>query len=462
MMNRLDYIFKPNSIAIIGASDNRQKIGFRYVSHIKEGGYRGKIYPINPKGGEILGLKVYPNLDSIEEEVDSVVVLTGAVTVPQVMKDCVRKGVKGAILVTAGFSEIGEEGKRLEAEVLKILRSGGMRAVGPNCLGIANLEIGLNATAIPFLPKEKGPMGIISQSGSTLELIFSWTWERGIYLNKVVSTGNEADLKLTDYFEYFSNDPEIKVIMLYIEGIDEQEGRRFIKLANETTPRKPVVALKAGRTSAGRKAIETHTGAMGGRSEIYSTVFYQCGIIEARSYEELFDFGLAFSAGRIPKGDRVAIMGPGGPGINTADACEEAGIHVTEFSPQTTKKIKEMLPDFVATVKNPLDMTISSSMEQRERVYEALLEDEYYDGAIFLSPAIFHMKRFSEIIPRLYANSSRPLLIGSIISLVLPEMWEGARAFGKAGIPFYPSPERAARAYSALVKYGKYLRSLKN
>jgi acyl-CoA synthetase (NDP forming) len=461
-MRNLDYIFRPESIAIVGASDNPEKIGFRYVSHIKEGGYRGRIYPLNPKGGAILGLKVYPDLDAIEDKVDLAIILTGAATVPPIMQDCLRKGVKGVVLIPAGFSETGEKGEKLEAQILEISRKGGIRVVGPNCLGIVNTGVGLNATAIPFVPLKRGNMGFISQSGSSLELLFSWTLERGIYFNKVVSSGNEADLKLTDYLEYFGNDPEIKVIMLYIEGLDQENGRRFLELASETTRKKPLVALKSGRTSAGGEAIKTHTGALGGRPEIYSAVFRQFGIIEAKTYEELFDYGLAFSAGRIPRGNKAAILGPGGPGVNAADTCEEIGVKVGKFSPRTTDKLKDMLPDFIATAKNPLDLSISATMDKREKFYEALLEDEMSDGAIFLTSAVFYMKKFTEIMKRLYSTSSKPLLIGAIMSTVLPEMLESAKALGEAGIPFYPAPERAARAYSALVTYGRYLNNFKD
>ncbi|MFH1489396.1 MAG: CoA-binding protein [Pseudomonadota bacterium] len=459
-MHRLDYIFRPRSIAVVGASDNPGKIGFRYVSHIKEGGYPGKIYPLNPRGGDILGMKVYPNLDAIDDAVDMAVILTGAATVPHIMQDCVRKGVKGVVLITAGFSETGEQGKRLETEVLEIARQGGIRVVGPNCLGVVNTGMGLNCTAIPFVPRKKGNMGFISQSGSSLELLFSWTLERGIYFNKVVSSGNEADLKLNDYLDYFADDPEIEVIMLYIEGLDRENGRRFLDLASRTSRKKPIVALKSGRTRAGAEAIKTHTGALGGRPEIYSALFRQCGITEAKTYEALFDYGLAFSGGRLPRGNRVAILGPGGPGVNAADTCEESGVKVGEFSPRTREKLKGMMPGFMAAVKNPLDLSISAAMDQREKFYEALLEDETCDGAIFLTSAIFYMKKFTEIMKRLYAGSSRPLLIGAIMSTVLPEMLESARTLGEAGIPFYPSPERAAGAYAALVRRSDFLRKL--
>ena len=257
-------------------------------------------------------------------------------------------------------------------------------------------------------------------------------------------------------------DPEIRVIMLYIEGIGPEEGRKFLELAAETTRKKPIVALKSGRTSAGGEAIRTHTGAIGGRPEIYSAVFRQFGIIEARNYEELFDYGLAFSAGRIPVGNKAAILGPGGPGVNAADTCEESGVRVGKFSSRTTESLKDMLPDFIAAVKNPLDLSISAAMDKREKFYEALLDDEASDGAIFLTSAIFYMKKFTEIMKRLYARTRKPVLIGAIMSTVLPEMLESARALGKAGIPFYPAPERAARAYAALVKYGNYLKKLKD
>ena len=460
-VNELDYILKPRSVAIIGATSNPKKYGFQFVNYVKGHGFRGKIYPINPKGGEVLGLKMYPDLDSIEDEVDLAVILTAAHTVPQIIQDCARKGVRGVIIITAGFSESGETGRKLEEEVVETARSKGIRIVGPNCLGVVNLELGLNATACAVVPKQKGSLGFISQSGSSLEFLFSLSEERGIYFNKVVSSGNEADLTLVDYFEYFSQDPDTNVIMMYIEGIDEKDGRRFIELAKETTPKKPVVALKVGRTSIGEKAISTHTAALVGNAELYSAVFQQYGIIQAKTFEELFDFGLAFSGGRVPMGDRVAIMGPGGPIISSADVLGEEGASIPEFSRQTVEKFKKIVPSFMVGLKNPLDITPSLPMDERERVYMTLLEDEDTDGAIILTSALFYMKKFSEIIPRVYEKSSKPVVVGSIMSMTLPEIHETAKTLGHAGIPFYPSPERAAKAYSALVRYGEYIKNLK-
>ena len=456
----IDLIFKPKSIAIVGATNNPKKYGYQFVNFVKGQGYTGKIYPINPKGGEVLGLKIYPSLDSIDDEVDLAVILTAADTVPQAIQQCGKKGVKGVIIISAGFSESGRDGKELEEEIVAIARFHGIRIVGPNCLGVVNLEIGLNATACAVVPKQKGSMGFISQSGSSLELLFSLSEERGIYFNKVVSSGNEADLNLIDYFEYFSQDPNINVIMMYIEGIGKKGGQAFIELAKATTPHKPVVALKVGRTAVGERAISTHTGALVGRAELYSAVFKQCGIIEAKTYEELFDYGLAFSAGRIPVGDRVAIMGPGGPGISTADILAEEGVLIPEFSEQTKVNFRQIVPSFMAGLRNPLDITPSFPMDERETLYRMLLEDENTDGAIILTSALFYMKKFSEIIPRVYTQSRKPLLVGSIMSMTVPEIHETAKTLGKVGIPFYPSPERAAKAYSVLMRYGKYVRNL--
>ena len=446
---------------IVGATGNPRKYGFQFVNYVKGHGFKGKIYLINPKGGEVLGLKMYPDFDSINGAVDLAVILTAAHTVPQVIQQCAKKGVKGVIVISAGFSEAGEDGKRLEEEIVRIARSNGIRIVGPNCLGVANLEIGLNATACAVVPKPKGSLGFISQSGSSLELLFSLSEERGIYFNKVVSSGNEADLTLVDYFDYFSQDPDINVIMMYVEGIDEKDGRRFIEVAQETTSRKPVVVLKVGRTSVGEKAISTHTGAMVGKVESYRAVFRQCGIIEAHTFEELFDYGLAFSSKRVPMGDRVAIIGPGGPIISTADILAEEGLHIPEFSSKTIESFKRIVPSYMVGLRNPLDITPSIPMDEREQVYSTVLEDEGTDGAIILTSALFYMKRFSEIIPRVYSKSSKPVFVGSIMSMVLPEIHDAAKTLGKAGIPCFPSPERAAKAYATLARYSRYLKNLK-
>lgn len=458
--SELDFIFRPRSIAVIGATNNPIKLGFQFVSYMKEQGYAGEIYPINPKGGEILGLKIYPSLDLVENEVDLVLILAAADTVPQIIRECAQKGVRGVIITSAGFGESGTDGKKLEEEVIKIAQSRGIRIVGPNCMGIMNLEIGLNAAALSGIPKQKGSLGFISQSGSGLEFLFSLSGERGVYFNKAVSSGNEADLNLVDYFEYFSKDSNINVIMMYIEGIREDIGRKFIALGKETTPRKPVVVLKAGRTSVGERAISTHTGALVGKAELYSAVCKQCGIIEANSFEELFDFGLAFSGGRIPAGNRAAVMGAGGPTISISDVLTQEGIIIPRFSQQTLSRLQVLIPSFVKGLENPLDIPLSLPMDEREKVYKVLLEDENTDGLIIHTAKPFFLKKFSEIICRVYSQSCKPLLVGSILSMAVPELHDAAGTLGKIGVTLYPSPERAAKAYSALVRYRKYLRNV--
>ncbi len=459
-MHLLDYIFKPRALAVIGASSNPGKFGFQFIKYVTGHPFSGKIYPVNPSGGEVFGRKIYPDIRSVDGEIDLAIILTPAHTVLETIKQCADKGVKGIILVTAGFGETGKEGKRLEEEVVSLTHSRGIRMVGPNCIGALNLEIGLNASGISVAPTGVGSMGLISQSGSSLEMLFSLSRERSGYFNKAVSCGNQADLTICDYLEYFADDPNINVIMMYIEGIDQKEGRRFIDLARETVPKKPVVVLKVGRSPVATRVISSHTGSMVGSVESYRAVFRQYGIIEALSFEELFDFGLAFSKGRIPQSNRVALLGPGGPTVSGADVLTEDGIELPEFSSETLASINRVSPSFVAGTKNPLDPTPAFPIDKRHHLFRALMNDENTDGAIICTFAAWYMKKFSETIPSIYAESTKPLLLGSIMSMTIPEVYDAAKVVGEAGIPFFPSPERAAKAYAALVRYSCFKRGL--
>jgi acyl-CoA synthetase (NDP forming) len=353
----LKHVLAPRSIAVVGASNNPQKTGYFYMEKLLQAGYKGQIYPVHPQQSEILGLPAYPNLAAVPGEVDLAYVVVPGEAVIQVMRDCIAKGSKAALVVSAGFSEVAdEEGKRRARELQELLDAGrGTRVIGPNCMGLYNAALGLTFHDAPI---KEGKIGVIAQSGSiTVDIIKS-----GVYHNLGfsvgVSSGNEMDLNLCDYLEYFAADPATGIIAAYVEGI--KEGQRFVRLAGEITPKKPIIIWKGGRTEAGARAASSHTGSLAGERRIYSAAFRQAGVVPATGLPELTAFLQAFSMLERPAGNGVCIVtGPGGPGVAISDACNEAGLSVPALSEATRQSLSRLLPSFAGT-RNPIDITMAS------------------------------------------------------------------------------------------------------
>ncbi len=347
--------FYPRSVAIVGVSDTERSWGRRQMDSLLKFGYGGKLYPVNPRGGEFFGLKSYPSVSDIPDDIDLAIIAIPARGVPAVVEECLGKGIKAVEVLSAGFNEVGEEGRKLEAELVSLARRG-ISIVGPNCFGVHCSESGI--TTIPganVFTREKGTVGLVSQSGQWTDMIPLQAKGLGIRFGKVVSYGNACDLNEADFLEYLGEDPETGIIVAYIEGA--RDGRRLLEVVRRTTKTKPVIIWKAGLTPLGRRAASSHTASLGGELAVWEAFIRQSGAITANSIEEINDTTLALI--HLPRdcGRRVAIVsGGGGATVVGSDACERWGLSLPLLSPVTQEKLHAILPEAGASVKNPVDM----------------------------------------------------------------------------------------------------------
>ena len=329
----LESLLNPQSVAVVGASTNPTKLGYLILDNIIKYGYQGQIHPINPKAKEILEHTCYPSVASVPGPVDMAVIVVPAKFVAGVMQDCGEKGVGAAIVITAGFRETGAEGRQMEREVLEIAREHGIRIVGPNVLGVINTTNSLNASVAAGMP-EKGRISFMSQSGALCTGILDWAAANSLGFANFISLGNKADMDETDFLEIWHHDSGTDVVIAYLEGI--VDGPRFMKTAREFTKDKPLIVVKSGTTSAGSRAVSSHTGTLAGSDAAYDTAFKQSGVLRAHSVSELFAYSTAFAYQPLPQGRHVAIItNAGGPGIMATDACEKKGIHLATLAPET-------------------------------------------------------------------------------------------------------------------------------
>ncbi|MEM1550332.1 MAG: CoA-binding protein, partial [Candidatus Bathyarchaeia archaeon] len=350
---KLNAFFNPKAIAVVGASRDPSKIGHGVLRNLIEGEFSGAIYPINPNADEILGLKCYKSVKDVPGEVDLAVIVVPAKIVPSVLEDCGVKGVKGVVVISAGFGETGREGAQLERELVSICRKYGMRMQGPNCLGIISVQSCMNASFAPATPPP-GNIAFVSQSGGVGIAVLNWAIKNEIGLTKFISLGNEADLNAADFIEALGEDEYTKVIGLYIEGV--KEGERFIEVARRVSRKKPIVAIKAGTTSAGMRAVSSHTGSLAGSDIAFSAAFKKAGIIRVNTLEELLTFILAFGSQPLPRGRRVLIVtNGGGPAILATDICEKVGLDLPPLEHNIIEELHKSIPPH-ASLSNPVDV----------------------------------------------------------------------------------------------------------
>ena len=464
IVEQLDCIFRASSIAVIGASRTPFKWGGRMVMNPLTTGFRGAIYPVNPREETIAGLPAYPGVCDIPGDVDMAVIVVPAAAVPQAMKDCVAKGIRGAVVITAGFAETGAEGKALQDEVVRIAREGGIRFVGPNGMGIYSSAVNLN---LSFGGRMRpGRIAFVSQSGTFGGLLAEVASRKGYGLSKFISIGNQADLEAADYLEYLGEDRHTRAIVLYMEGF--KDGRRFFKVAREVIKKKPILIYKAGVTEAAARATMSHTSSLAGSDEVFDAMCRQVGIVRASEVAQPFDMAEALVSQPLPPGNRVAIIGSGGQGVVTSDTCERLGLKVPEFDDETKLRLKEALPDHAPVPSNPVDFAGSTRTPLDEtRVADALARIDYIDGIICNVPHLHggvssgDMARASiegaevlAAIPKKYGKPVITLRWG-------PERNDAAGSIVKAaGIPSYDSPEQCARAMLALARYAEVRRRL--
>ncbi|MFA4663188.1 acetate--CoA ligase family protein [Pyrococcus kukulkanii] len=460
---QLKPFFEPRAVAVIGATNKRGKVGnviFENFKRNKEKGiFKGNIYPVNPKLDEIDGYKVYHDVSELPDDTDLAVIAIPAPAVPGTMKKIAEKGIKAVIIITGGFGELGEEGKRMEREILEIARAHGIRVIGPNCVGVYAPDTGIDTV---FLPEEKmdrpqsGPIAFISQSGAFAAAMLDWAAMAGIGIGKMVSYGNKIDVDDADLMEYFAHDDQIKVMTFYIEGV--KDGRRFMEVAKKVTKIKPIIALKSGRTEYGAKAASSHTGSLAGQDVIYDAVFKQTGIIRAEDFEHMFDLAKAFAKCKLPKGDRIGIITDGGgAGVMASDAVAKFGLKLAELSEETIKFLKERFPPH-AVVGNPTDVVGDTDAERYRLALEAFTKDPNVDAILVIVLFQVPLLDEEEVINIIadYAKKSEKPIVAVAMGGYKTDKY--ARMLEEKGVPVYPTPERGVRALAGLVRYSKYLR----
>ncbi|MEX2706518.1 MAG: acetate--CoA ligase family protein [Candidatus Freyrarchaeum guaymaensis] len=373
----LKSLFSPRSVAVIGATDVPGKIGNNVISNLVFGGFEGEIFPVNPNFQRVYGIETYPKITDVPQEVDLAVIVIPARHVLRVFRECAEKKVKACVIITAGFSEVGEEGRRMQEEITRIAVENGIAVVGPNCMGIVNSSANLNILMTRAIPA-KGNISMVSQSGTVGFMLMAAMSKMGGGFSKFVSSGNEAVLKLEDFLEYFANDPDTKVVAAFIEGT--RDGRRFLRVTKELTRKKPFIVIKAGRTHAGASAARSHTASVAGSTQIFEAVAKQNNIITCESTEELIDYTVAFSMSHFPQGRRIGIITPGGGwGVLAADACEEYGFEVAELPRKVVDAISEKAPPYWSH-GNPIDLVATYNIELLTWCGEVLFENDAVDS----------------------------------------------------------------------------------
>ena len=449
-MEGLERLFKPRSVAIVGASRDPTKVGYVVLKNIVESGYKGEVYPVNPKADKILDLPVYRSIKEVPGDVDLAVIAIPAQAVLEAIEECGGKGVKFAVVISAGFKEVGGEGIEREKKLVEIARKHGIRIVGPNCLGILDLHTPINASFGPTPPR-KGGIAFVSQSGALLSAILDWSTKTGIGFSKIVSLGNKADLNEVDFMEYLGEDPETKVILMYLESI--ADGKRFIEAGSSVTRKKPVIVLKGGVTEAGARAALSHTGAMAGGATAIKAAFRKAGIISVSTISELFDMAIAFNTQPIPQGDRVGIVtNAGGGGVVTSDILVSKGLKLTSLSKPTIELLRKGLPP-MAAIYSPVDVLGDALPDRYRLAIEAVLKDPNVDAVItILTPqAMTDPEGTAKVIielSKLYPN--KPLLATFIGG---EKVEKAVKLLIENGIPVYDMPEKAVVALLGLNMY---------
>ncbi|MBC7253503.1 MAG: CoA-binding protein [Actinobacteria bacterium] len=369
MTRDFEKLFNPRSIAVVGASNLPGKWGFNMPMNIIGGGYRGKLFMINPREKRVLGFPAYPSLKEVEEEIDLVVVAIPARKVADVLADAAEKGVKNAVIVSSNFSEVGEEGARLERRLAEIANRAGITIVGPNTMGIYSKTSSLCCLGAPVFPLQGG-VGFVSQSGNLGVQLMTWGYRKGVGFSRFIGSGNAANTDISDWLEYLGEDPETETIILYIEGV--KDGRKFLEVARRITPRKPVIALKAGKGRQGQRAVLSHSGSLAGPYELFRGAMEQAGIIEAETTEELVDLAAAFSALPVPRGSRTAVMTLGGGwGVAAADYFDREGLEMAVLPEEVIEELDRYLPAFWSR-RNPVDIVGNVQRSNHFRVIDAL------------------------------------------------------------------------------------------
>ena len=453
----LEPFFKPKTVAVIGVSRQPRKFGQVIFKNFKDSEFKGKVFPVNPKAEAILGTKAYASVNEIPDEVDLAVIAVPAAVVPSVIDECLSKGVKAAVIISGGFKEIGDEGAKLEQEIKTKIKGRTLRLIGPNCIGVFDPTSHVDTLFLPTYklrrPK-RGSIAFISQSGAFGSAVLDWAASQEIGISKFISIGNKADVDEVDLLNYLSEDPLTKCITLYVESIDQ--GRKFLEAASKVLCRKPIVVLKGGVTKAGARAAMSHTGSLAGSAKIYEGAFKGAGVIQALTVDELFDYARALAYQPVPKENGLAIVTNGGGfGVISSDEASRQGLNLSDFSQSTIVTVKASLPDY-ALPHNPLDLVGDADVQRYRVALDAVSADASVGIilVIVLLQTSFIESDVVDAISEANVASGKPIIvctIGGDFTQILGKMLEDDR------IPSYPTPERAVKAISALIRYGKIL-----
>ena len=458
-VHELNHMFRPESVAIVGASEDPAKWGFGVLNNITRGGFQGRVYPVNPNAETILGHRAYKSLREIPERLDLAFIVIPSPLVVGAVREAVATGVRSLIIITAGFGETGAEGKKREAEVQSLCRGAGIPAAGPNCMGICSFPVKLVGTMEP-LKSDAGHLSFISQSGTYGVTTLNYGLHLHLPFNAFISSGNEAVTRFSDYLEYLGQDNETHVIMGYIESL--RDGQKFMRVARDVSRRKPIVVMKFGRTDDGTRAAASHTGALAGSNIIYDALFKQCGVIAVTRTHDLLNVAMAFDMQPPLRGNRIAIVGPsGGFGVATTDFLAEQGLKVPEIDFMLQRKLREeadALP--FASLKNPIDLAADLRVDPLLKCAETVLNLDMIDGAIIglhsrpFPPDERLLRRLEEI----QHETGKPM---SICYFSRPEGMDVVQSMTRI-IPVYRSAEDVGQVMSCLWQYGRRLTSLEN
>lgn len=442
----LDSFFNPKSIAVIGASRTPGKVGYDILKNIIQYGYEGAVYPINPGAEEILGKKAYPSILEVPEKIDLAVIVVPSKSVLEVIEQCGAKNIDAAIVITAGFKESGLEGAKLENDLMKKAKEAGVRFIGPNCLGMIDTHSKVNASFAAGMP-HTGSIGFFSQSGALCLAVLDRALPDEIGFSKFISMGNKADISDTDIMLALSEDDNTKVILGYIEGVND--GRKFMEVAGEVSKKKPLIILKSGITSSGAKAASSHTGALAGREAAFDAAFKQSGVIRAHTINELFNYALAFANQPLPQGPNVAIItNSGGPGILAADACDKSDLQLVPLHKGIVDELRTFLPP-VASFYNPIDILGDSGADRYEKALNTVLKDEKIHGVIvLLTPtAVVDVEATAKAIVNISNLVDKPIFTSFMGK---QRVEPGSKILTKYSVPNYSYPEEAVSSFNAL------------
>ncbi len=448
--------FAPQAVAVIGATNDPAKLGYAVMDNITRHGFTGRVYPINPRGGKIFDRPVFASILDVPDAIDLAIIIVPAPHVARVMDECGRQGVRGVIVITAGFKEIGGEGMKRERALTAIAKQYAMRMIGPNCIGIIDTVIPLNTSFTAGMPK-RGSIAFMTQSGALAQAVLDWAAGQGIGFSRFVSIGNKADCNENDFIQAWGDDPESNVILAYLEDI--RDGAEFMMRAHRAGRDKhtPIIAIKSGVTEAGTRAISSHTGSLAGSEHAYDAAFKQCGVIRANSIEALFDYSIAFAYQPILRGNRlVVVTNAGGMGVMATDAVERAGMQMARLAPDTVAALHRDIPE-IASALNPIDVRGDAFEDRYEIALRHALADPNVDGAlaILIPQELTRVEDSARVIAKVAHQANAKTVAACFMGEARSR--QGVKLLIEQGVPNYTFPERAVDALRAMWEYRQWL-----